>query len=432
MQQSAQFQNFMKTLGPGIMFAGTCIGGSHLVQSTRAGAYYGFGMLFIVILANILKYPFFEFASRYTSATGKSILEGYKERGRWILVLYALVTLSSMCVITAAIGAFTGGLANNLFTSFLGENIASIKGHWWVLMVFIVTLGILAYGRFGLLDKILKGVGLILVITTLIAFISVLIRRPAPTGYPGVLEILQQPEDVLFAIALMGWMPIAIDMSAWHSLWTQQRIKQTNYYPTLKETLLDFNIGYGITFVLAILFLTIGAYILYASPTVTRVDLENMGGLAYAQTLVNMFTAVVGDWSYYIISLAAFTTMFGTCITLVDGYSRSVERTMTLLTSTKENVTFSRKRYIIWVVVTLLGGYLFILFFVNKLGDIMDLATTVSFIIAPLAGILNFAIIFNKEVRKACRPPRWLVGLAIAGIAFLLYFTWIYIKLEII
>ena len=64
------WEKLKKTLGPGILFASTAIGVSHLVQSTRAGANYGFGLLLVVIVANVLKFPFFEFAARYTSATG--------------------------------------------------------------------------------------------------------------------------------------------------------------------------------------------------------------------------------------------------------------------------------------------------------------------------------------------------------------------------
>ena len=82
---STKLQQFFKTFGPGIMFAGTCIGGSHLIQSTKAGAFYGFGLLAVVAIANLLKYPFFEFASRYTNATGDSILEGYFRIGKWDL-----------------------------------------------------------------------------------------------------------------------------------------------------------------------------------------------------------------------------------------------------------------------------------------------------------------------------------------------------------
>ena len=85
---SDKWSNFYKTLGPGILFASTCIGVSHLVQSTRAGADYGFTLIWAIILANIFKYPFFEFASRYTNATGESILDGYYKKGKWILVLF--------------------------------------------------------------------------------------------------------------------------------------------------------------------------------------------------------------------------------------------------------------------------------------------------------------------------------------------------------
>ena len=69
-------KSLKKTLGPGILFASTAIGVSHLVQSTKAGALFGFGLLWAVIAANILKYPFFEFGSRYANATGKSIIDG--------------------------------------------------------------------------------------------------------------------------------------------------------------------------------------------------------------------------------------------------------------------------------------------------------------------------------------------------------------------
>ena len=39
-----------RAVGPGLLFAGAAIGGSHLVQSTRAGAGWGFGLLWAVVL----------------------------------------------------------------------------------------------------------------------------------------------------------------------------------------------------------------------------------------------------------------------------------------------------------------------------------------------------------------------------------------------
>ena len=77
--------NNLKKLGP-LLFAGAAIGVSHLVQSTRAGADFGWGLIWALILVNLFKYPFFQFGPRYALATGESLLDGYKIRGgyRWV------------------------------------------------------------------------------------------------------------------------------------------------------------------------------------------------------------------------------------------------------------------------------------------------------------------------------------------------------------
>ena len=82
---AAPQSSFLKSLGPGLLFAGAAIGVSHFVQSTRAGADFGFGLLAVVILANVFKYPAFAFGPWYASATGTSLLEGYRRQGKWAL-----------------------------------------------------------------------------------------------------------------------------------------------------------------------------------------------------------------------------------------------------------------------------------------------------------------------------------------------------------
>jgi len=46
-------RKLFKILGPGLLYAGAAIGVSHLVQSTRAGAGYGFDLIWILLIANI-------------------------------------------------------------------------------------------------------------------------------------------------------------------------------------------------------------------------------------------------------------------------------------------------------------------------------------------------------------------------------------------
>ena len=68
----------IQKLGPGLLFAGAAIGVSHLVQSTRSGADFGFGLLWALLLIHLVKYPFFQYGPRYASATGESLLEGWR------------------------------------------------------------------------------------------------------------------------------------------------------------------------------------------------------------------------------------------------------------------------------------------------------------------------------------------------------------------
>ncbi len=104
-----------------MLFACTAIGVSHLVQSTRAGADYGLLIIGFVILITLLKYPFFEYGSRYANSTQTSIIDGYKKLGKPVLWLYFLLTIASMFFVTGAVGFVTAGFFENLFgINFLG------------------------------------------------------------------------------------------------------------------------------------------------------------------------------------------------------------------------------------------------------------------------------------------------------------------------
>mgnify|MGYP005684766573 CR=1 FL=1 len=88
-----RINSFIKKLGPGLLFAGTAIGVSHLVQSTKAGAEFGFGLIWALLIAILLKYPFFKFAPKYSIATNESVLHGYKKLHPIIPVSYTHLTL---------------------------------------------------------------------------------------------------------------------------------------------------------------------------------------------------------------------------------------------------------------------------------------------------------------------------------------------------
>ena len=232
-----KLSGFVKTAGPGVLFAGTAIGVSHLIQSTRAGADFGLLILGFVIVATLLKYPFFEFGSRYANSTQTSIIDGYKKLGRPALWLYFLLTIGSMFFVTGAVGFVTAGFFENLFgIDFLGE--------WTLVILFAICVGILAIGKYNVLDSLIKIIVIVLIISTVAAFLFALYNGPIEPIEGFIQKELWNISGIFFLLALMGWMPAPVDISAWNSLWTLERTKQTNYRPKLKETLFEFRLTY--------------------------------------------------------------------------------------------------------------------------------------------------------------------------------------------
>ena len=409
---SRDFKHLLKALGPGILFASTCIGVSHLVQSTRAGADFGFQLIGFILLANFFKYPFFEFGSRYAAATRKSILEGYLQEGKWILWVYFLLSLTTMFTVTAAVTFVTAGMFNNL----AGISISPVYISGLILIVCMVILGI---GKYQLLDKLLKIVGSILLVSTLVAFFAAVFNgssTPVPDFQSkGIFE----PTSLMFIVALMGWMPTAVDLSAWNSLWTIERMKQTGYLPKLKEVLFDFNFGYIVTAILAICFLTLGALVMHG----TGITLSD-NSVTFADQVVNLYTSAIGRWCYPVIALAAFTTMFSTSITVLDGYSRAMGETVKLLFF-KERTP--KNHYGITMIIVALISFFVLYALSSSLKNLVDLATTLSFLIAPIIAFINYKVITSQQVDEVYQPGKKMRLLAQSGIVFLTVFALIYI-----
>ena len=404
---------YRKTFGPGILFACTAIGVSHLVQSTRAGAEFGFMILAFVILATVLKYPSFEHGSRYANVTGTSIIDGYEKLGRKFLILYLGITLGSMFFVTAAVGFVTAGFFENLFQ-------IEFLGIWTIVILFAICGAILCVGRFGTLDGIIKVIGFVLIISTFVAFVLASINGPVEKAEDFIPRDLWSDSGIFFLIALMGWMPTAIDLSSWNSLWTLARIKQTGYKPSLKETLTEFRIGYLITGIMAVFFVGLGTLVFFGSGD----SLPNNNSL-FAHKIVTMFTKTIGQWSYIIIAASAFSVMFGTILAVFDGYSRSFQRIVQILK--KDESESSKKLYVIIVSILAIGSILIIMQFGDKLKELVDFATTLSFLVAPIIGVLNHKLVIGKFLSKENHPSSWIKFLSICGIIFLTGFALFFI-----
>ena len=195
-------------------------------------------------------------------------------------------------------------------------------------------------------------------------------------------------------------------------------MKLSNYSPKLSETVFEFNLGYISSAILSICFITLGAYLMYGSDS----EFSNNSAL-FANQVIQLYTASIGSWSYYIIAISSFSIMFGTCIAVFDGYARSASESIRLV---QQNGIKNNKVYKIIIGLLVFGSTLIIYLFGSKLKQLVDLATTISFLIAPFVAIANYTLV-TKNFDKKARPKRWLQILAILGIVYLIGFCLLFI-----
>ncbi|MEZ4589271.1 MAG: hypothetical protein R2909_23090 [Gemmatimonadales bacterium] len=401
--------SFWTSFGPGLIWAASSIGVSHLVQSTRAGAMAGFGLAGVILAALLFKYPFFEYGARYAAATGTSLVEGYRTIGRWALWLYLAITALTGVAATAAIV---------MFTSFL---LRYALGITWPLpavaaLLLLVCAGILVVGRFRGLDLATKVILALLAASTLAAAIAVAPRIDLGTFQllPGSLVGTVVPFG--FLLALVGWMPSPIDIAVWSSLWTLAKDRSTGRRTSVADAKRDFLIGYLGTAVLAFGFLILGATVLHAE----GLELSDQGAV-FSTQLIDLYSQSLGAWARPVVLVAAFTTMFSTALAVVDGFPRAIERTLVNLRAESPESAERLTPSYYWGSMIVLSAIvlLVLVWLAGSLTVMVDFATIVSFLTAPVLGYLNLTVIRSDRVAPEHRPGPWMTGLSWVGLTLL-------------
>ncbi|MGB1971998.1 MAG: Nramp family divalent metal transporter [Flavobacteriaceae bacterium] len=391
----------LKKIGPGLLFAGAAIGVSHLVQSTRAGADFGWGLLWALLLSNLFKYPFFQFGSRFSLATNRSLLDGYASLGKSYLWVFFFLSLGTMFTIQTAVTIVTASLASILF------GLSSDLVVWCYLVTFL-CLGILWLGNYRFLDKIIKWIILLLTLSTILAVFFAGVQNTTPLELN---QVIPQGSAIVFLAAFMGWMPAPLDISVWQSLWAIEKNKTACV--SVKEGLFDFNVGYFVTLFLGLCFMGLGAFVMFGS----GVSFSNSGG-TFARQLIDLYTSTLGDEVYIFIAIAAFTTMFSTTLTTLDASPRAMAKTCQLLLPQTKLLNYN-----FWIILLAIGTVAIFTFLLSEMGTLVQIATILSFVTAPFYAYLNLRLVSSDQMPVEHRPSKGLKILSLCGLIFLLLFA---------
>ncbi|WP_367107416.1 NRAMP family divalent metal transporter [uncultured Psychrobacter sp.] len=404
---AAQDEGFSwRIFGPGILMATAAIGGSHLVSSTQAGAIYGWQLAIMIILANVFKYPFFRFGTDYVYDTGESLIAGYAKRSKAYLWIYFILSILSAVISTGAVTLLAAVILGFMLPASLGLSSITLA-----IIIVAVCWFFLIAGHYKLLDGVTKWIMIALVATTVLA-VMIAAGKPSAITADFVATSPWNLATLGFIVALMGWMPAPLEFAAITSMWTSAKRKadRTNY----RQGMIDFNVGFLVSAILALFFLALGVFVQYGTGQEIQI-----AGAAYVDQLINMYTATIGEWSRLLVAFVAFMCMFGTTITCADGYGRANAECWRLIKGEDE---INNKQVAFWTTYAIGGGLAIIAFFTGQLGAMLKFAMISAFISAPIFGWLNYSLVKSHKKMSA-----GMNAYSIAGLVFLGGFTLLFL-----
>ncbi|ADT85959.1 MULTISPECIES: Nramp family divalent metal transporter [Vibrio] len=408
-EQRLSLPQLLRSLGPGIMMAAAAVGGSHLVASTKAGAIYGWQLAILILLVNLFKYPFFKAGVQYTMGTGDSLVEGYAKMGKPYLWIFAVLAVFSGIVNTAALLMFSASLLSYFIPFEL--SLPVLSG-----IVLATCLIILFAGHYRALDTLSKVIMAVLTIATLLAVV-IAAANPAPATVVAEAPSPWTLAAIGFLVVTMGWMPAPIEISSLTSVWLKSQCRHQRVTP--QSALFDFNVGYIGTAILAIVFLALGALVLHGS----GVELSK-SGVGFSHQLVGLYASTIGEWSRYLIAVIAFFCIFGSTITVIDGYSRVIAESQRLL---KEQPEQSPKVLQGWMILVSAAALAIIMFFASALMPLLNFAMIMAFMTTPVFALLNYILVTRTELPQELKVGPKLKALSILGLIYLFGFLALFI-----
>lgn len=392
-------------LGPGLLFAASAVGVSHLVQSTRAGADFGLTMAVLIVLACLVKYPAFRFGAEYAASAKESVIVAYERQGRWLLVFFLLAIAVEGLAVIPAVSLVAAGMTMNLLGFEANDVLATMT------IVALCSI-VLAFGRYRLLENICKVFVVIFAVLTVVATIASVSALGDGDGLAAPVAFTR--DNLFFSVAVAGWMPVGMGGAVFISLWVRAKSELIGRPIAPSEARFDFNLAYVATVVLALCFLFMGTALLFGRD----IDLaESSAG--FADQLVALFTQSVGAWVEPVIGAAALAVMFSTVITVIDGFPRVYANVTGRLLSMAPSERVEYRLYLAFMVVQGLVALVLLGYFLSRFGVFIDFATTAGFVTAPVIAFLNHRIVSSDTMALEDRPAPWLRAWSAGGVAIL-------------
>jgi Mn2+/Fe2+ NRAMP family transporter len=284
-----------RLIGPGLVVAATGVGAADLVATLVAGSKYGYALLWCAVLGCVMKIVLVEGAGRFSLATGRTIYEGWASLGRWTYFYFGPYIVIWGIVYGAAAMSGTG-LALHALLPFLG-----VKA-WGILSGFI-GLGLVWSGRYGLFEKVLSAMVLLMFVSMMTA--AALTLPNLPELLTGLVPTIPDGA-ILNVLSVSGGVGGTITLAA-YGYWLREKGWTTPRY--MRVMRLDNSVAYVVTGLFVVATLIVGAELLYSAKI--AVATGDQGMLDLSNVLEDRYGAAAGTIFLLGFYAAAMSSLVG-------------------------------------------------------------------------------------------------------------------------
>lgn len=409
-----QSGSFWSRLGPGIILAMMGIGTSHLVMVPLAGAQFGYSLLWVIIIAYISKYYVFSLSQFYTATTGETLMEAYprlpgpKNWAVWMIFLFSVLLILLLAGIFGVVGTI-------LYAAF-----PVLSAQIWSIISIILAVVILYSKSFNILENLNKVMALLFTLMAIIAFIA---SPPSARFFSGFIPNIPKGSTYLLA-SLVGLLPTGGLISLSYSEWVRLKFKDIHLSeqdPTediikrRKIMVHDFWIGHWGSMVLAIIFLSLGATVLYGAK-------ELPAGVNLALGMSKIFTQSLGTWVFPLFIAGMFSAIFSTGTNGLDGMSRLIYRSLSTVSNPKSILQNEKWVYRGSVIIMGLVALIINLGIFNPVTFVM-IGSIIELIDVPILLAINLYIVRKNIKKPELQLKPYATYLSIASIVVLIVIT---------
>jgi len=366
-----------RTLGPGLLYAASAVGVSHLVQATRAGAEYGLALVGVMLVFGLVKYPAIRFGGEYTALAGESLLDRYARDGRAVVFVVVVLVALQMCFTFPAVLALTAGLVSATFK--LSAPLAVVAAGLALPVAALVVIG-----RYRRVERVTSV--LVVVLAGLVVVATLLVAHRVPVSAATFVPPSIDAGTVFFCLALAGFMPTPVDGALLASVWVDAR-RRAGGRVVGPEARRDFDIGYFGSLALGVAFMVLGTAVMFGTGTSFAPEAPRFSG-----QVLDLFTAAVGPWVFPLIAAAALAVMLTTVLALADGLPRVMTRALELAGAGRTTPSHRILTGIQAVVAVAV-----IHFLIASFTTFIDVVTFASFLASPVLAWLNHRAMFGRD-----------------------------------